>query len=583
MSSEVRVRSMAFSPDGSKLAVSSIVQLFTIVSVWDMESGELLAIANSGNFDDGNMRFAWSPDSNQLAFGELNNIGSTNVLTWNLEDIPAFVDIGALITDIAWTENGLFVSASGNQISLDPATATILDTTAVRTGNISPNGQLAALLEFDELQILDTQTDAVVFSYELEDAHAFRGPNLENAIWTSQNDLVVMSGRGTVFALFWDYETSTIQHRFDTLARDIDATAVSPDGSSVVWAVDRSIIELLDFKTGMISSSRVVNVFPTLGIALHPTDTLVAMGNAGGTLDGVRNVLVWDYENATVVQSPPQAGFGFSVAWSPDGSLLAVGSTTSGVEPLEGNEHANVSISDLDGNIVHQLFVESVIGDSFYRVKWSPNGRQIAGLMPSNQTGRTTLFVWDVETGELVWQRLVFGRDFVWLPDGQTILSIAFADPLSGDTEAFMQYIDVASGELDREIPQAYVPTTIALHPQNPNILAMHGREQLEIVDLTTNEVLASYTIDVVSPYAPLVWSGDGRFLAGDGTIDDDSLTSRINIYAVDDHWQITVATVAEGHFSSFFGIIGLDWVGDTLVSFSSIGDAIVWNVTDVE
>jgi WD40 repeat protein len=91
----------------------------------------------------------------------------------------------------------------------------------------------------------------------------------------------------------------------------------------------------------------------------------------------------------------------FSLAWSPDGSVLAIGG-------IFENQRA-IRLVDLNGNILHQFDVVSSGGMS-----WRPDGAQVAA-------GVATIGIWDTVTGELTLsisrQGAALDNNTYWNPD----------------------------------------------------------------------------------------------------------------------------------------------------------------------
>ena len=102
-----------------------------------------------------------------------------------------------------------------------------------------------------------------------------------------------------------------------------------------------------------------------------------------------------------------------SVAWSPDGTRIAVGG---GPVPCDPSNLAGYAIRILDastGQIVNQLQGHACFVTS---VAWSPDGSRLVSA-----SADSTARVWDVSTGQIISQSPVNApshRREMWSPDG---------------------------------------------------------------------------------------------------------------------------------------------------------------------
>jgi WD40 repeat protein len=137
-------------------------------------------------------------------------------------------------------------------------------------------------------------------------------------------------------------------------------------------------------------------------IAWSPNETLLASGSKDGT------VRLWDTASWSAVRTINAHALGvWSVAWSPDGTMLATGGTENAVRlwnPQTGEQLATFNTSS-----------------SIFSVSWSPDGNRLAaGLSNGN------VCVFNVETGETV-HALTGHTNIVvstaWAPDGSRLAS----------------------------------------------------------------------------------------------------------------------------------------------------------------
>lgn len=197
--------------------------------------------------------------------------------------------------------------------------------------------------------------------------------------------------------------------------------AWSPDGRRLAISGYRRTVRILD-----------ANTLRTLTVFRHVTQTpeKVSPGSAVWSPDGTRIattsqglVNVWDSNSGDLIFTCPQISrFTHSLAWSPDGAFIAIGSWQK-------------RILICDAATGHLLFTHS---EYSIPIAWSPDGRWIASGGISTVTIRSPL------TGET---RLAYPRQFIkyvvtlsWSPDSQQIAA-------GGNNPEAVEVFDATSGE----------------------------------------------------------------------------------------------------------------------------------------
>lgn len=122
--------------------------------------------------------------------------------------------------------------------------------------------------------------------------------------------------------------------------------------------------------------------------------------------DRTWDIIIWDttiapdqWQTSQPVVHIPNAPRSSSMEWSPDGTYLAVNQIAHSPEQVEGVHIFDTSTGEAlrflaNGNA-------GVISD----VEWSPDGSRVAGggqLGPVTQLGEGQIWIWDVESGEIV-------------------------------------------------------------------------------------------------------------------------------------------------------------------------------------
>ncbi len=246
-----------------------------------------------------------------------------------------------------------------------------------------------------------------------------------------------------------------------------------------------------------------------------------------------------------------------SLAWSPDGSKIAVGAGPN-VCNLEGADYSvhvldAVTLQVIDRLISHHCVVNSL--------QWSADGTQ---LLVSSMDGLAE--IWDVANRIPLVTSPPYtqpGRILdVWSPDEARVANLSDGtsnvfiwNAKTGDTIA---EFDIASnGAL-----------SLAWSPDGRRIAL--GGSQLNVLDATTGQTLLTLSGHSVS-VASVAWSPDGSKIAGGGAGDDSTL--RI--------WNSETGTpyqILQGHTSTITQIV---WSMDssTVASASYDGSVRVWDV----
>jgi WD40 repeat protein len=215
-------------------------------------------------------------------------------------------------------------------------------------------------------------------------------------------------------------------------------------------------------------------------------------GKRLAALDTDRRLRIWDVERRRVVRTLPRVAPFDDLAWSPDGSRLAVaraGADRAGEAQGRGyrlrlNDRHRVEVYDLRSgrrlrSIRHLSADGPVEGHGFtgFSAGWSPNGRYLAtGMMAGELLRDSPLQVWDTATGKLA-HRLGKLRGWVpwsgsgdagaapvWSPDGRHL-----AAAWSGSA---VRLWNARTGALERSLPAGEGPCEIAWSPDGEYLAA---------------------------------------------------------------------------------------------------------------
>ncbi|HEY7308498.1 MAG TPA: sigma-70 family RNA polymerase sigma factor [Gemmataceae bacterium] len=393
------VSALAFSPDGKKLASCSSRD--ATIRLWDLDSRKELRQALS--LPSVQYHLAFSPDGKTLFSSGANQVRLWDVAAWRERQVAQGPN--ALIGAFAFSPDGRrAASASGKTIWLwNMATGERIRSlegheTDVRGLAFSTDG--TALISTSESHVhhRSPMKDRTIRIWDLKTGQEQRRiPNTENQI----NLIAFAPDRATFAVWSYDKDDRVLVRNIRTDAKPrsfalppdddgdttLDALCFSPDGK-ILYASRYLHILRWDAATG--------KALPPLGkhdggnakIALSPDGrSLAALTTYDGTL------YLWEIASKQTRLVVKSTGFADSVAFSPDGRLLALANTGYHYDQdgtpvgIENREQVRL-VRIADGKVIHRFtgHIGGINGVSF-----SPDGRTLAS---SGQD--TTVLLWDL-------------------------------------------------------------------------------------------------------------------------------------------------------------------------------------------
>jgi WD40 repeat protein len=414
------VVNVAWSPKGKYLVSSGYDKT---VRVWDAEKGELLHTSNSDSTDP--EALAWSPDGSAVALGT-NKIRFLNPVTARITRTIS----NTFIWSLAWSPDGKALVGSDNQGTValwNVGSGQVKHVIAGQGTNLirgvawSPKGdrflhlsvgQDAAIWRADSGQrVLKFQwkhggdKQAVAWSPdekrlalgssevpEVQLLSSFTGNPLSNMkghtggilalTWSKDGKMVASAGKDKTVRI-WDMAKYEVRHVLEAKG-NLNALAWSPDSKRVAGAGSDGAIFIWDAETGKPRQTmQVPGKTEVHSLAWSPDGGLLASGSQGV-------IHLWNPTSGQIeetwndaLQGPSSyQGYVLSLAWSPDGKKLASGN------------YVSIRIWDsFTGLLLHAIPENrgEVSG-----LAWSPNGRS---LLWGTYLSPTRL--WDTQTNQL--------------------------------------------------------------------------------------------------------------------------------------------------------------------------------------
>jgi WD40 repeat protein/predicted ATPase len=415
--------SLVFSPDNDLLVSGG---LGALVRFWNAQDGTLLrTYQHTGPIS----TVAWSPDGRLLASGCVDG----SIWLWQPKMSEPETPVQSLREHTHWV-TGLTFSPDSTQLASASRDGT------VKLWDVTSGACLQTLLEHtDRVQVAwspdgrilaSGSYDATIKLWDLQENRAKRvlqgHTSLVNSLAFTPDSQTLLSGGQDGTLRVWDVESGkclrTIEGHTDFLL-DFDW---SPDGDQIAsYGVDLRVT-LWDATSGV--PRRVLPIDAKIalgqGLAWGATTGLLATG-------GPDAVEIWNPAAGVrlhTLRDTDAADTAFqSVAWNPDGRLLAAGTYYRGVQVWD--------VATWSRRWVGQAHPTRI-----RRVAWSPDGRLLAG---GGYDG--IVYLWDAGEGTL--QQQLEGHagpvlSVAWSPDGQRLASAG------GGREGGQLFVwDVGSGE----------------------------------------------------------------------------------------------------------------------------------------
>jgi WD40 repeat protein len=206
----------------------------------------------------------------------------------------------------------------------------------------------------------------------------------------------------------WDVHTQSLVQTLDAHKKGVNAVAFNPDGGNLATAGNDAVARLWDPMTGERLAQMIGGTYAIPSIAFSRDGADLAITNGG-------LIRIRDVETSRFVHTLQNQDTNYSIARSPNGNLVAAGSTT-----------GHVYLWDLTtGAMPDPLLLPSQPGEVQASLVWSiafsPDGSLLAA---SDNDGRIRF--WDVTGSDFLSSRAVISQGITCLafsPNGQYLVS----------------------------------------------------------------------------------------------------------------------------------------------------------------
>nr|WP_317891623.1 WD40 repeat domain-containing protein [Tolypothrix sp. PCC 7601] len=560
------VTSIAFSSDGQKLASGSEDKT---IKLWDMTTGKLLQTFNGHS---GLIKtIALSNDGEKLASGN----DDKTIKLWDVSTgklLQTFSGHSDVVNSVAFSSDGEKLASGSKDKTIklwDVSTGKLLQTFNGHSQSVN-----SVALSNDGKQLASGSSDNTIKLWNFSNSkvpQTLSGhSNPVNSVAFSRDGKQLLSGSNDKTIKLWDVTTAKLLQTLSGHREAVNSVAFRGDGQQLVSGSNDHTIKLWDVTIG-----KVQQTLPSDSNANSGHEAWVnsfAFSSDGKQLVSGSNddtIKLWDVTTGQLLQTlNGHRGAVNSVALSSDRQKLASGSDDKTIKlwDITTGQLLQTFPSETNANNGHRDWVKSVA--------FSPDGKQLASGSKDK-----TIKIWDVHTGKLLHN---FRGFFVFLTSGHrdSVNSVTFSPDgkqlASGSNDNTIKIWDVTIGKLLQTLPgERYANSghldwvnTVAFSPDGKRLASGSNDNTIKIWELSTGRVLQTLNghSDLVNSIA---FSPDGKQLVSGS---DDS-TIKL--------WDVSTGKVLKtitSNYGNWVRSVAFSPDGKRLASASTDNKITLWN-----
>ncbi|MCG8365818.1 MAG: NB-ARC domain-containing protein, partial [Pseudanabaenales cyanobacterium] len=531
------IRSIAFSPDGERLAVGDTNGE---IHLWRVADGQtLLSYRGHTNWI---WSVAWSPDGKTLASGS----ADYTVRLWSpnsgecLNTLPGHTNV---VFSVAWSPNGRILASGSADHTVklwNSSSGECLKTLKGHTSQVwavawSPDGQILASGSDDQtVRLWNSSSGDCLKTLRRSASQVW-------AVAWSPDGQTLASGSADHMVRLWNSSSGQCLKTLRGHTNWIWAVAWSPNGQTLASGGADNMVKLWNSSSGQCLKTLRGYTNCIWSVAWSPDGKTLTSGGEDKT------VRLWNPSSGRCLKTlRGHTNWIWSVVWSPDGQTLASGSADHMVRLW--NSSSGQCLKTLRG---HTNWVCSVA--------WSLDGKTLASGSADHMVR-----LWNSSSGQCL-KTLQEHTNWVWAvawsPDGQTLTS--------GSADHMVKLWNPSSGRCLKTLRgHTNRVWTVAWSP-NGQILASGGADQT-IKLWNPNSGYCLKTLEGHSSYiCSVTWSPDGQTLASSS--DDQT----VKLWNPNSGYYLKTL---EGHTARVGSVVwSLD--GQTLASCSEDETIKLWDV----